>query len=221
MIPWDFTPQEEHKFFPKTSHVMTLSGALGTDAVEAFSKATGISESTLFLTAFGLALAKFTGQKESLFAAATSARTHPTLDVCVAMMVKMLPVYITLREGESSLALLERVQTEFHQTMSHDSVNIATISERCNIETVAQFVYQSDILSGIPHPKGMIPMEMIPNRHGIGSISFVGLKKSPQFSLIFDYQDDLYKAETIARFATLYEEILAWLMQVESQSLGE
>ncbi|MFI3175236.1 MAG: condensation domain-containing protein, partial [Bacillota bacterium] len=198
----------EVEFFPAQNYEIKLDGDLGDEKLTSFVKQTGVSESSLFMSAFGYALAKFTGQEESIFSVATRGRKHPKLSRCVSMMVKSLPVYMKLLESQSATDFIKTTQDEFYETIRHNKMTFVDIVEEYAVIPAVKFVYQGSGFNEIQYANGSSAITLVKNSHTIGSLNCMVTKKDGGYSVVMTYRSDLYDESTITRFTKLYERVL-------------
>ncbi len=166
-----------------------------------------ITESTLFMSAFGYALCKFIGSDSALFTVGESGRHSPLLKDTVSMLVRTLPVAVRLNERESGKKLMKELQSQLYRSISHDCISFAELSGAYGVGNAVSFVYQADSLSG--HQGAQ--MELLPTRSVMGKLHASVLKAENGFVLRLEYRNDLYKEDTIRRFAQLFVSAVSWL----------
>jgi len=165
---------------------------------------TGITKNTLFMAAFGYALAKMTGQENSLFTAAESGRNCRSVLNTQAMMVRTLPIVMHLDENEAGLPLLKSLQTQFYESIRHDSMSFPEMNKKYGVTSEVSFVYQSDMF--VPYQSGSITgtFHIHDTGHASAKLNFMVFKELEGFSLRIEYRTDLYSVETIRRLAELF-----------------
>ena len=188
-------------------------------SIAACTRATGITESSLFLGAYLYALAKSSGQSEVLACMAENGRHDPALGATFGMLVKTLPLYTTIDETERTAAFLERIQDLQFSCMEHDQCSFVELAARHNVRSDVMFVYQGDMLSGIDLDGRFVAMRRAPHEDAMATIALSVSKGSEGYELSFEYRADRYTRDTIERFGALMVRIVEGLL--EDQNLSE
>ncbi|AUG78204.1 Amino acid adenylation domain protein [Kitasatospora sp. MMS16-BH015] len=92
-------------------------------------QSSGVTVNTLIQAAWGIFLARTSGQEDVLFGTSVSGRTAevPELDRMVGMLTNTLPVRVELRPEESVLELLARLQEEQLALIPHHHLGLSEI----------------------------------------------------------------------------------------------
>ena len=169
----------------------------------------GVTESSLFMTAYAYMLGLMCGQKDVLFFAGENGRHDPVLMNTVGMLVHNIPVFVKLDEKENGLAFVKQLQELFHELVSHDNADYAALLGEYSVRPDNFFVYQGDMFTGVSMDGRRIPMELFASRDVMASLTLHVIKQSDgDYALCFDYAAEKYKADTIRRMAALYVQIV-------------
>lgn len=173
----------------------------------------GLRENALFLGAFSYALAKYTGQDESLFCTVSNGRYNPGLENTMGMLVRTLPVYTKFNEEARSYDYLKEVQDAFFETMRNEQYSFAEMSKYYGIKKDIVYNYLGDGLKEFDLNGNKIPLEFIERNSGISNIAMLVYKKDQSYELAFEYRTDLYKQKTIESFAKMIIQIVDGLIK--------
>ncbi|MDE8735482.1 condensation domain-containing protein, partial [Eubacteriales bacterium DFI.9.88] len=97
------------------------------------SRQAGVTENTVFLGAYDYALAKYTGQSEALLATVNNGRHDPRMNHTLGMLVRTLPVYLSIDEEETVAGFIENLQSRFFETMSHDCCSLGELAREYGV----------------------------------------------------------------------------------------
>ncbi len=205
---YDLKPEENQNTFPSKLHKIKLSKADNHQKIQDFIKENHISESTFFMAAFGYALAKSTGQQESLFCALNHGRYHKNLLNCVSMLAQTLPVYINFSEANDIQKVLKDVQSNFYETIKHAHYPLQNILEQHCLNTDIIFSYQGELFNGIHHNGNFIPIDFIESNQAQCNLGIIIISTEDSYEIQIRYRSDLYEQSSIESFAKLYMLIL-------------
>ena len=172
----------------------------------------GVTESSLFMTAYAYMLGLMCGQKDVLFFAGENGRHDPVLMNTVGMLVHNIPVFVRIDEKEDGLTFVKKVQEIFHELVNHDNVDYAALLGEYSVRPDNFFVYQGEMFTDISMDGRNIPMELFASRDVMASLTLHVIKQSDgDYALCFEYAAEKYKEDTIRRMAELYIQIVAGL----------
>ncbi len=173
-----------------------------------------ITESTLFMSAYAYMLRLFCNQKNVVFFTGENGRHDPVLQNTIGMLVHNLPVLAKIDENACCADFMSDVQKEFHDLVTHDSADIASLCGEYGIHPDCFFVYQGEMLSGVTMDGRYIPMEIYQSDDVMSSLTLHVLKQnSGDYMLKFEYAAEKFAAETIKRMAQVYTRIVAGLCE--------
>ncbi|MEF9917179.1 MAG: amino acid adenylation domain-containing protein [Lachnospiraceae bacterium] len=203
---------------PAGRYSVFLQEELSDSKIEYFTKEKGITENTFFLGAFGYALAKASGSEESMFCSVNNGRHDPGFADTIGMLVRTLPLYIRCQEDLFLEEYLRNVQEGFFGAMSHDICHFGELVSKLGVSSDIMFVYQAEMLNGITVGDTFLKMENL----AVGAqanLTVHVFKKQGGYEIHMEYRRNMYKEETIRRFANLFVMILKGFI-VESQLKG-
>lgn len=143
-----------------------------------------LDQNTFFIGAFAYALAKFTGQDESVFCLAPKNEGAP-----------ILPIYLKIDEDRLITDYLSTVQSNYMETTSHNACSFEKLAGELNVNADVLFVFQeaaAPLNLGHAHLAAVVSSKRISPEKEI-------------FTISLHYRSDLYREETIQRFTTLFE----------------
>jgi len=218
-ILFDHKPDPDAAAAPAGRVIRDLSDALTVEGAEHFARGAAITEGTIFLGAFGYALAKFTGQTESLFATVNNGRHDPRLKNTIGMLVRTLPVYARFDERADIAEALRALQDQFYQSMRHDEYPFEQMAREFGVKSDILYVYQAETLNGFQLGACDAPLETLETGCALANLSAMVFRRGGSYTLSIDYRSDLYDRATIERFAHVFEAVLRGM--VRSKALAE
>lgn len=191
---------------------LSLGGDIPIDELRKKAKKLGVTESTLFLSAFSYALAKQNGQDEALFCTVNNGRHTPDLRNTMGMLVRTLPLYIRIDEEQQPQAFMQQAQSLLYDCMKHDAYSFVQTAAEHGIKSDIIFVYQGDTLNGVTLNGRFIPMQLHKGTDSMANLSLDVLKQEADYTLMFEYRGDLYSEQTVKQFAALMISVLRGLL---------
>ena len=194
---------------------VSLSDYLPCNEIAGICKKLKITENSLFLGAFSYSLAKQSGQEQALFCTVENGRHNPGVSNTYGMLVKTLPLCVSIDENEETGKYLSRVQELLFGCLSHDQVSIVTLANEYEVSSDILFVYQGEMLNGVDFGSSFIPFRAHKTGDAMSKLSLDVLKRPDDYTLSFEYRADLYLDETIENFIHLYINIIKGLLECE------
>lgn len=195
--------------------LLELGDALPCDELRKKVKQLGVTEGTLFLSAFSYALAKQNGQEEALFCTVNNGRHTPELRNTMGMLVRTLPFYIRIDEEQEPSAFMQQAQSLLYDCMKHDAYSFVQIAADYGIKSDIIFVYQGDTLNGVTLDGRFIPMQLHKGTDSMANLSLDVLKRESDYTLMFEYRGSLYSEQTVKQFAKLMISVLRGLLSCD------
>ncbi len=205
----DHVEELELEKFPKEITTLHLTDSEIIEKIQKIVVEKKLTESSIFMTAFSYALAKFTGQTESLLAVATSGRGDQRLKNCVSMLVKMLPVYCNFDESGTPISYIEKTQKTVSASIKHSIYPFSEIVEEFSLMPEVLFAYQEETLSGVAVGDTIVPIEFLHTDDAMAKISCHISKNESAYEIRLEYRDDIYTNETIERLGKIYLSVLS------------
>lgn len=192
-----------------------LSDFLPTKDISQKVKSFGLTESTLFLSAFSYALAKQSGQEEAFFCTVENGRHIPQLKNTLGMLVHTLPFYINIDEEAPVSEFMKKAQNLLFNCLENDSYSLVQMASEYNINADIIFVYQGEMLNGVNINGEFIPMQIHKTGYNMANLSLDVLKKQDDYTLVFEYRSDYYLDDTINNFINMFTNIVKGLLECE------
>lgn len=189
---------------PARRHYRNTEGLISAEELEQFAGKAGITENTFFLGVYAYTLAKYTGQTESLFATVNNGRHDPRMNRTMGMLVRSLPVYVSMDEEGAVVDFLQSLQNRFFETMSHDCCSFEELARQYGVTTDLLFVYQAQTLNSITLEGREVPMEALETGCSLANIALHVFKKKGSYDMFFEYRSDVYDRETMESFGSLF-----------------
>ena len=172
-----------------------------------FTRKAGVTENTVFLTAFAYALSKMGGTKQSTFCTVNSGRHDARLAGTVGMFVKTLPMCLALDAKASMGSVLESVQQDFFSTMKHDCISFAELVRDYGVDANVTFIYQSEMET---------PLEELERGDCQSDIDFMIFKEGAIFRLLSHYRRNLYTESFVRNFSRMFFNIVGGILSKDS-----
>ena len=159
---------KEHKQPINSDDIITIETPLNealTQQIEQFANKNSISNNTVFETAFGIALQKYSGSDDIVFDKIISGRSIPLKNIrnTVGPFINTVPVRIRYNESSVFADLLEEIQSQNINATKYGLLPLSTVYKDCGIDNRAidaLFVFEnyyigdiSEIESGPLSPK--------------------------------------------------------------------
>lgn len=115
--------------------------------VRRFCEVKRLSENGFFTAVFGLVLSKYTGKEDAVFATIYNGRSDSRLAESVAMLVKTLPVRISISKDTgdvSTEAFVSDVSGQLLESMTNDIYSFGEMSREYGIRSDVMFAYQGE-----------------------------------------------------------------------------
>ena len=175
---------------------------------------TGVTESTIFMSAYAYLLKLLSGQEQKiLYFAGENGRNDPLLSDTFGMMVHNIPVVVNIDETLSVDEYMQSVQNKFYECVSHDHASFVELLGEYHIHPEYSFVYQGKMLDGTVIDGKNIPMEIYKAPDAMDNLTLHVMKqKGGDYLLHFEYGAGLYTRDTIRRMSELLVRIVNGLM---------
>ena len=181
--------------------VVQAQDSLHKDCVEDFTRREGITENSLFLSAFAYTLSVFAASDEVCFTTASNGRGDPDLSATVGMFVKTLPLHIEIPRASSVREFLHNSQETFLNTMRCDCIPFGRLAHEFGVDASVSFVYQSELLSEIRLGDSLVrPVELDVNGCQ-GDLLCMVLKTHGRYSVSLHYRSDRFSEGMMRSFA--------------------
>jgi amino acid adenylation domain-containing protein len=225
-------PRPVVQSFRGTTHSLAMSAEL-TESLKRLSRGEGVTLFMTLLAAFQTLLSRYTGQRGISVGTPIANRNRRETEPLIGFFVNTLVLHTEVRGAESFRQLLQRVREQTLGAYAHQDVPFEKLVEELqperNLSTTplfqVMFVYQNAETGG-----------------GDGALELPGLQlrgletesRTAKFELTlamsegkqglgadFEYNTDLFNAETIERLAQHFERLLESIVADPEQSIAE
>jgi len=197
---------------------LTTEEELSIRETEHFVREKGITENTLFLSAFAYTLAKFNGAKDAYFCTVNNGRHDTRLVNSIGMFVKTLPMYFTFEEKETVDDYVNKTQDDFFETMKHDCISFGELAATYGIGADIAFVYQADLLGGAQMEGESFEVVSVNSGDVQFDIDVMMVKRKSAYELIINYRKELYSAELMKSFGEMLIAVIKGMLTEETLS---
>jgi hypothetical protein len=201
-----------------------------TDQVRALARRERVSLFTVMLAAFELLLHGWSGNDDFCVASGIAARGRPETERLLGMLVNTVALRADLRDDPDFRELLARVRTTTlgalqHQDIPFDRVVAALRPPRLRgrqplsevlfafhdapLGTVGMPGLKAEVTPGVTNGSAKFDLSVIAIPRAEQAIGHGGREESGDIEFIWEYDRDLFDAETVARAAGRYERLLA------------
>ncbi|MBR0289589.1 MAG: hypothetical protein IJQ82_11480, partial [Selenomonadaceae bacterium] len=185
----------------------TYRTALDGDAVKNFCTTNSCTLNTFFLAMFGYFLAKENQRAEASFTTIYHGRNDSRLIHSVGMFVKTLPVLVDVTKFDTVKNYIDSVGRQLVNSMAHDIYSFAEISAAHGFKGELMCVYQGEEFDTY-HIAGTKAktLPLIPSA-AMSDLCLEIFLEDGVFDFRFEYRPNIYKAETVKKFAAACEEV--------------
>ena len=196
-----------------SSRLISVNLTSGSDfavrEVTDFVKEYDITENTLFMGAFSIALACFVGSDTCGFATVNSGRHDMRLRQSIGMFVKTLPMCVNIRRDMTVREYLSGLQDYFFKTMEHDCISFGELVSQYGINPEVMYVYQSEMLNCI---------EEIKVNDALAKITAMMFKEQNGYRLELSFPGNVYSENYMISFGTCVMTVIKSLMSAKKLS---
>ena len=200
------------------AHIANLEFTGETDSglVKDFCREHSLSVNALFITAFGLALKSYTASDQAVFSTIYNGRNDPRLKNSVTMLVKTLPVILSLDPETDSAVAVSECQNYLVSAMSNDIFSFSEVRNAYDIRADIIFAFQGDYGDDISiggKPAKWLNIELNQTKSMLDVDSYTGTDK-----VIFraEYDPSVYSEYTVSGLIKMTDLILGELCLKET-----
>ncbi|WP_198670662.1 non-ribosomal peptide synthetase [Oceanicella sp. SM1341] len=217
-LPADF-PRPKAQSFRGARHGFALDAETSA-ALTRLARAQGATPFMVLLAAFQLFLHRLSGQEEVCVGSAISNRDRPELHDVVGLFVNTLVFRARPDETAPFTALLGEVRTRVMQGLAHADVPFEQVIDTLGVPRSLSHnaLFQAlFVLHNTGAPKLSAPgLELeglpFPNRGARFDLS-LDMHEGERFTGVFEYNTDLFRAETVAHWAELFCRLISGLVR--------
>ncbi len=195
----------------------TYIGKAASDKIEEYAKKNKVSNNTVFESAFGIALQKFSGSNDILFDKVISGRSIPLKNIenTIGLFVNTVPIRFRSNETSTLADLMAETQKQTIDANRYGILSLSEIYKICNINgrlIDALFAFENyyigeDLIDDME--KGLLsPKTVFFNEKTEFNLSVAVFKEKSEYIIRTSYSKDTYTEEEILSFVNSYISIL-------------
>ena len=217
----EFSPYEETNSMPLPDRQQkevqfkdrTLMIPVDESALEALAAKTHTTKSTIFMAAFALTLAKFSADDKVFFTTIYHGRCCEEVENTLGMLVRTLPVGISLDGLGSTEALLGALRAQLIKTRESKAYAFTDLSRDLGVKSDVLFAYQGDFHHcELETGDCTVPADMMEKRSPGVVLSTQIFTKADGYEAFCTYPAHLYSDELIGHFLESFGYILGELL---------
>ena len=199
-----------------------VSVAISKEDIFKFSKNNGITPNSLFLASSLLTLSKFSYTKDMLLTTISNGRINPKYFKTLAMIVRSLPIAMTIDTDQSVLDFIHSVNDTFVDTIDNESYPFTKIFEEYNFVPEIYYAYQVGLFDEKILKNGnkvnVEPLELDYPKFNI----CIYVEEDPDnINLIIRYNDQLYSHELMEKLVKGIDLTLSKFMKSLTQNTSD
>ena len=186
----------------------------------AFCEEKGISEFTLFLSAFGILLSAISGREDFMIGAPSAGRLIPQSQSVCGPFINTLPLRLKPSAELTVQQWLSQVQTEVAGMLDHQQISLESVIQELELPRGSQNALYQIMMSQSPVDESAFrldgqKMAFCPVNTGTVKmdICLELARKADRYTLHFSYATSLFLEETIAFYARCLLKIATGLIQ--------
>ena len=217
---WTIQLPHDHDLEDKDTSHCVVSSAITQEAMAGFEKNVGVTRNQLFNICMMLTLAMCTGSRNVLIPYSFHNRTDPADNEAMGAMYIQLPLGIKLDTYRNLSELYDDIRAQAVSGIQHSNYNWADVILPGRSHEAFNITYETDTIMNGSHKLADIGLEELPidtketyffPNHLIGQI----LDTAEGFTLLFFYQINLYKKDTILKFAERFDAFACELTDIK------
>ncbi|GAA0890324.1 surfactin non-ribosomal peptide synthetase SrfAB [Fulvivirga kasyanovii] len=191
--------------------------------LKSMAQSAGTTDFMIFLSVFNIFLSKITGQTDIVIGSPVTGRRLAELEDMVGMFVNTLPLRNTVSGEKKFSDFLSQIKSRTLSQFDNQDYQYEELIDELNIvrdtshnplfDTLILYQKQEEIESGISAIEGIsYPMKRPVSKF---DLSFIITELGDQFFLSLEYSTEIFKQETILRFVSYMERIMASILENE------
>ena len=199
-----------------------VSVQIGKEDIFEFSKKNGITPNSLFLASSLLTLSKFSYTKEMLLTTISNGRINPKYFKTLAMIVRSLPIAMTIDTSQSVLDYINSVNDTFVDTIDNESYPFTKIFEEYNFVPEIYYAYQVGLFDEKILKNGnKVKVEPLELDYPKFNICIYVEEDLENINLIIRYNDQLYSPELMETLVESIDLVLNKFMDSLTQNASD
>ena len=187
-----------------------------------FSKRNGITPNSLFLASSLLTLSKFAYTKDMLLITISNGRINPKYFKTLAMIVRSLPIAMTIDTDQSVLDYINSVNDTFVDTIDNESYPFTKIFEEYNFVPEIYYAYQVGLFDEKVLKNGnKVKVEPLELDYPKFNICIYVEEDLENINLIIRYNDQLYSCELMDDLVKSIDLVLNKFMDSLTQNTSD
>ena len=187
-----------------------------------FSKRNSITPNSLFLSSTLLTLSKFSYTKDMLLTTISNGRINLKYFKTLAMIVRSLPIAMTIDTNQSVLDYINSVNDTFVDTIDNESYPFTKIFEEYNFVPEIYYAYQVGLFDEKVLKNGnKVKIEPLELDYPKFNICIYVEEDSENINLIIRYNDQLYSCELMEKLVKSIDLVLNKFMDSLTQNASE
>ena len=205
--------------------IITFRRALGTDSsesLEAFAKDNRVSANTVFESALGIALQKFSGSDDVVFDKIISGRGIPLkgIESTVGLFINTVPVRIKAHNDSKFSDLLKEIQKQTTDANINGILSLAEVYRSADIDSKAidtLFVFENYYSDESEIERGSLSAKSIAfNEQTEFNLTIAVVKDKSGYTLRVSYDENIYTEDEIDGFVNGYISLLTASLDSEA-----
>ena len=185
------------------------------ERVDAYCKTNSVSKSSFFTSAYAYLLAKYAGEKESLFNTVYHGRDDKRQSRSIGMFVKTLPVYTKFDDQTTVLDLIKENEELMCGCREHRVYSYMDLHQDLGLQTSSEFAWHDRIFSENELMGKPISAERLGNSTLDVLIYLKAYIWDNQYVVKAEYDGGKYSEAMVSQFLESYEAILEGFLSQE------
>ena len=199
-----------------------VSVQINKDQIFEFSKVNGITPNSLFLASSLLTLSKFSYTKDMLLTTISNGRINPRYFKTLAMIVRSLPIAMTIDTRQSVLDYINSVHDTFVDTIDNESYPFTKIFEEYNFVPEIFYAYQVGLFDEKILKNGnKVKVEPLELDYPKFNICIYVEEDLENINLIIRYNDQLYSNKLMEKLVDSIDLVLNKFMDSLTQNASD
>ena len=214
-LPTD-RPRPARQTYPGRTHLFTIDRGRMAD-LHRLSQETGSSKFMILLAAYACVLARYSGQHELVVGTPVANRKHSDTESLIGFFVNTLALRVDVSGEPTFRELLTRVRTITLDAFAHDDLPLQQLIEHLSPERSRShaplfqtlFVLQNAPIGALELPDLALTVIHQPSRIAKFDLTLTLEETDGCLAGEFEYNSDLFDADTIARLAAHFDQLLS------------
>ena len=182
----------------KQSTFVTVS--VSGDSINSFCKQNAVTPANLFLSAVCMTLHRYTGEEQIAITAISSGRNENKLNGIMGMLVKTLPVVVSIRSDEKTVGYVKAVQNNMLETLSHEIYPFTKMAEKHKIAPLINYAYQGGMVESFELEGKLVEIEALALNKAKFPLEITAFPQNDTYEISIEYDDSLYTKDYITAF---------------------